>query len=174
MTLTAITNYHWPICWMTCFILCLRLSFPYWFWRQIVPNFEYLISIKGARRVWPVRRGCLLFHGIWLYTFWTLPIDISYLRFVGGLCCLTLNFLYVGFIVITFNTALTSPTYFTWLCTCHNPTDSRGISSSPDLQLLHPRINISSSLLYICNSLYVCIFMVLTQFWGIISKLFFF
>jgi hypothetical protein len=28
--LFTITNYHWPICWMICFIQFVRLSFPYW------------------------------------------------------------------------------------------------------------------------------------------------
>jgi hypothetical protein len=37
MTLFAITNYHWPICWMICFILFVRLSFPYWLWRRVSP-----------------------------------------------------------------------------------------------------------------------------------------
>jgi hypothetical protein len=32
----------------------------------------YLVSTKGARRVWPVSRGCLLLHGTWSYLriFW--------------------------------------------------------------------------------------------------------
>jgi hypothetical protein len=30
-------------------------------------NLVYLISNKGARRVWPVSRGCLLLLGTWSY-----------------------------------------------------------------------------------------------------------
>jgi transposase len=37
MTLFAITNCHWPICWMICFIQLVRLSFPYWLWRRVIP-----------------------------------------------------------------------------------------------------------------------------------------
>jgi hypothetical protein len=37
MTLFTITNYHWPICWMICFIPFVRLSFPYWLWRRLIP-----------------------------------------------------------------------------------------------------------------------------------------
>ena len=36
MTLFAIANYHWPICWMICFIQFVRLSYPYWSWRRVI------------------------------------------------------------------------------------------------------------------------------------------
>jgi hypothetical protein len=37
MALFVITNYHLYICWMTCFIEFVRLSFPYWLWRRVIP-----------------------------------------------------------------------------------------------------------------------------------------
>jgi hypothetical protein len=55
MTFFAITNYHRPRCCMICFILFVRLYSV------------YLISTKGARRVWPVSWGCLLLLGTWSY-----------------------------------------------------------------------------------------------------------
>jgi hypothetical protein len=36
MTLFAITNYHWPICWIICFVPFVQLSFPYWLWRRVI------------------------------------------------------------------------------------------------------------------------------------------
>jgi hypothetical protein len=79
MTLFAITNYHWPICWMICFILFVSIL------ALTTGNPVYLISTKGTRRVWPVSRGCLLLHGTWCYyTF----------AFIGGPCCPTLHFVF--------------------------------------------------------------------------------
>jgi hypothetical protein len=62
MTLIAITNYHWLICWMICFIQFVSKLFSYWFWRQVIriPN-----STKGLRQVWPASRGCILLLGTW-------------------------------------------------------------------------------------------------------------
>jgi hypothetical protein len=48
MTLFAITNHHWPICWMTCFILFVWLSFPYWLWQRVIPYSE--TSLKRTLR----------------------------------------------------------------------------------------------------------------------------
>jgi hypothetical protein len=30
-------KYHWLICWMICFILFVRLLFPYWRWQRVIP-----------------------------------------------------------------------------------------------------------------------------------------
>jgi hypothetical protein len=66
MTLFAITNYHWSICWMIRFIQFVWLSFiPALTTGN--PVYQYLISTKGARWVWPVSRGCLLLLGTWSY-----------------------------------------------------------------------------------------------------------
>ena len=37
----------------------------------------YLISTNGARRMWPVRRGCLLLHDIYIFIFVCLPLFLS-------------------------------------------------------------------------------------------------
>ena len=42
------------ICWTVISILALTTGYP-----------VFLISTKGARRVWPVSRGCLLLRGTW-------------------------------------------------------------------------------------------------------------
>jgi hypothetical protein len=55
-----------------------------------------LMSTKGVRRVWPVSRGYLL-RGTW-----------SYLRICRGLCCPTLDFVFAFWIMMTFDTFLTS------------------------------------------------------------------
>jgi hypothetical protein len=44
------------ICWTVISILALTTGNP-----------VYLVLIKGARRVWPVSRGCLLLRGTWSY-----------------------------------------------------------------------------------------------------------
>ena len=68
-------------------------------------NPVYLISTKGARRVWPVSRGCLLLRGTWSYLF------ISW-----GPCCPTLDYVFALWIMITFDTLLTL--LFHIMCTC--------------------------------------------------------
>jgi hypothetical protein len=37
MTLFAITNHHWSIFWMICFIQYVWLWFSYWRWRRVIP-----------------------------------------------------------------------------------------------------------------------------------------
>jgi hypothetical protein len=37
VTLFAIASYHWPMCWMVCFVRFVRLSFPCWLWRRVIP-----------------------------------------------------------------------------------------------------------------------------------------
>jgi hypothetical protein len=54
MTLFAIKNYHWHICWMTWFIKFVRLSFPYWFWLR--GTWSYLCICR--RSVLPYTRFC--------------------------------------------------------------------------------------------------------------------
>jgi hypothetical protein len=46
-------------------------------------NLVYLNSTKGARRVWPVSRECLLLLGTWFYL---------HFKIVRGPCCPTLDF----------------------------------------------------------------------------------
>jgi hypothetical protein len=82
MTLFAITNYHWPICWMICFILLLHCHFHTGF---TTGNPVYLIIFRlrvgftGQQRIRTLPR-----HLILHCTF----------AFVGGPCCPTLNFVY--------------------------------------------------------------------------------
>jgi hypothetical protein len=95
MTLFSITNYHWHICWMTCFIQFVRLSFPYWVddgWSRI-PDFW----LKAARRVWAVSRGYLLLRGTGSYLCICRKSVMPYTRFCN---CLL--------ITITFYTLLNS------------------------------------------------------------------
>jgi hypothetical protein len=37
MTLFAITDKHWPTCRTICFIFFVKLLFPYWLWRRVIP-----------------------------------------------------------------------------------------------------------------------------------------
>jgi hypothetical protein len=48
MTLFRITNYHWSICWMICFIQFVRLSFPYWIWRRLFPYTYFRLRAHGG------------------------------------------------------------------------------------------------------------------------------
>jgi hypothetical protein len=67
-------------------------------------NPVYLISTKGARWVWPVSRGCLFLLGTW-----------SYLRIFRVRVAPTLDFVFTFWIMITFDTLLTSLFYnFYW------------------------------------------------------------
>jgi hypothetical protein len=92
MTLFAITNYHWPICWMISFIQFVRLSSPTAF---TTGNPVYLISTKGTRRVWPVSGGCLLLLGTWSYLCICRRSMLPYTRF----CNCLLDYGYVLHIV---------------------------------------------------------------------------
>jgi hypothetical protein len=53
MTLFVITNYHWPICWMICFPLFVRL----WLWQRIIPHIctwfrlERMAGVTGQQRM---------------------------------------------------------------------------------------------------------------------------
>jgi hypothetical protein len=48
MTLFAITDYHWPIYWIICIILFVRLSFPYWLWRRVFPYTWFRLRAHGG------------------------------------------------------------------------------------------------------------------------------
>jgi hypothetical protein len=88
----------WPIFWM------IWLDCPYWLWRRVLLVYPvYLISTKGARWVWPVRRRCLLLLGIW-----------SYLRNCRGSVLLHI------WIMITFDALLTSLSYILQEATKHS------------------------------------------------------
>jgi hypothetical protein len=97
MTLFAITNYHWSICWMICFIQFFRQSFPYWLWRRVIPYTWFRQSAHGgcdrsAEDAYPsvahdptfayVAGPCCRIHSILL-----LPFDwlINYLQFYAQL-----------------------------------------------------------------------------------------
>jgi amino acid permease len=60
-------------------------------------NPVHQFSTKGARRVWPVSRGCLLLRGTW-----------SCLRICWGPFCPTLDFVFTVWIMIAFYALLTS------------------------------------------------------------------
>jgi hypothetical protein len=47
MTLLAITNYHWPICWMIGLIQFFILSFPFWLWRRVIPYAYFWLRAHG-------------------------------------------------------------------------------------------------------------------------------
>jgi hypothetical protein len=67
-----------------------RLSFPY----LTTGNLVYLISTKGPRQVWPVRRGCLLLHGNWSYLHIYRGSVLPYTRFCICLLDVWLPFTY--------------------------------------------------------------------------------
>jgi hypothetical protein len=71
-----------------CFLFALPMGNP-----VCRPNFNW-----GARRMWQASGECLLLRGTWSFTF----------AFVGGLCCLTLDFVFALWIMIAFCTLLTS------------------------------------------------------------------
>jgi hypothetical protein len=48
MTLFAITNYHWAIFWMVCFVPFVGLSFPYWLWRRVIPYTWFRLRAHGG------------------------------------------------------------------------------------------------------------------------------
>jgi hypothetical protein len=95
MTLFAITNYHWPICWMICFIQLVRLSFPYWLWRWVIPYTLFRLRVHG---------GC---DRSAEDAYSSAAPDPTF-TFVGDPCCSTLNFVITFWIMITFYTLLTS------------------------------------------------------------------
>jgi hypothetical protein len=48
MTLFAITNYHWSVCWMICFTPFVRLLFSYWLWGRIIPYTQFRLRTHGG------------------------------------------------------------------------------------------------------------------------------
>jgi hypothetical protein len=95
MTFFTIMNYHWPICWMICFIQSVRLSYPYWLWWRVIPYTKLRLRVQN---------GCDRSTGD-AYSFVT-PDPAS--TFVGGLFCPTLKFAIVFGIMLTFYTLLAS------------------------------------------------------------------
>jgi hypothetical protein len=89
MTLFAFTNYHWLICWMICFILFVRLLFPYWLW-QWVTNPVYQISSKAHGRCDRSAENS-----------YSPAAPDPTLTFVEGLCCLKLDFVFTLWVTIT-------------------------------------------------------------------------
>jgi hypothetical protein len=68
-------------------------------------NLVYLISTKGAQRVWPASTRCLLLHG-----------TLYYLRFFGGAGCHALEFLFTLWALIAFFTLLNLIRCFVFNC----------------------------------------------------------
>jgi hypothetical protein len=60
MALFAIINYHWPICWMICFIQFVRLSFQYWLWRRVIPYTWRMAGVTGQQRMLTLPRHLIL------------------------------------------------------------------------------------------------------------------
>jgi hypothetical protein len=80
---------------MTCFIRFVRLSFPHWLWRQVVPYTLFRLRAHG---------GC---DRSAEDAFSSATPDPTF-AFVGGPCCPTLDFVIAFWIMITFYTLLTS------------------------------------------------------------------
>jgi hypothetical protein len=95
MTLFAISNYHWPICWMISFILIVRLLFPYWLWWQVILYTWFWLRVHGGCD-WSAEDA-----------YSTAAPDPTF-AFVEGLCCPALEFLFAFWIMITYYTMLTS------------------------------------------------------------------
>jgi hypothetical protein len=94
MTLFAITNYHWPICWMICFIHFVRLSFPCWLWRLVIPYTYFRLRAHGGCDR-SAEDAC------------SFAAPGPTFAFVGGPYCPTLDFVITFWIMITFYTLLT-------------------------------------------------------------------
>ena len=48
MPLFAITNYHYVICWLICFIPFVRLSFSYLVWQRVIPFTLFRLRAHGG------------------------------------------------------------------------------------------------------------------------------
>jgi hypothetical protein len=48
MTLFEITNHYWPICGLICFILFVRLSFPYRLWQRVIPYTSFRLRAHAG------------------------------------------------------------------------------------------------------------------------------
>jgi hypothetical protein len=94
MTLFAITNYHWPIYWIICFILFGRLSFSYWLWRRVIPHAQFRLRAQ---------HGC---DRSAEDAYSSMAPDVSF-AFLGGLCCPALDFVFAFWTLITLYTLLT-------------------------------------------------------------------
>jgi hypothetical protein len=81
MTLFAITNYPWPICWMICSIQFVRLSFPYWLWRRVILSYFRLRAHGRCDRS--------------AEDAYSSAAPDPTFAFVGGPCCPTLDFVHM-------------------------------------------------------------------------------
>jgi hypothetical protein len=95
MTLFGITNYHWPICWIICFILFVRLSFSYLLWIRVIPYTWFRLRAHG---------GC---DRSAEDAYSSQAPDPTF-AFVGGPCWPTLDFVTASWIMIIFYTMLIS------------------------------------------------------------------
>ena len=102
-TLFAIINYHWPICWMICFIQFVRQSFPYWLSQRVIP-YTYFRLRAHSGCGWSAEDA---------YSSYAPGPTFVYVR---GLCCLTLDFVIAFWIMIVLhigNFAILYVTYYT-------------------------------------------------------------
>jgi hypothetical protein len=91
-------HYHtliWPICWMICFILFVRLSFPYWRWRRVILYTYFRLRAHS---------GC---DRSAEDAYSSVASDPTF-AFVEGPCFPTLDFVTAFWIMIAFYTLLTS------------------------------------------------------------------
>jgi hypothetical protein len=103
MTLFAITNYHWHICWIICFIPFVRLSFSYWPSRLVIPYLQFWLRVhSGCNRSTEdayssaapdptrssINRGSLLPHTQFCITFWIL---IAFDTLLTSLVCIIIS-----------------------------------------------------------------------------------
>jgi hypothetical protein len=102
MALFAITNHHWPIYWMICFIQFVRLSFPYWIWRRVILYTQFRLRAHGG-----CDRSAEDAHS-------SLAPDPTF-AFVGVPYCPTLDFVIVFWTMVTFYALLTS-LFSIWIC----------------------------------------------------------
>jgi hypothetical protein len=99
-------NYHWPwwpICWMICSILFVRLSFPYWLWRRLITYTKFQLRAYGgcdrsAEDAYSSAAYIVLnptLNKNYLILFYLAP-DPTF-ALVGGPCCLIHSILYLPF-----------------------------------------------------------------------------
>jgi hypothetical protein len=101
IALFAITNHHWPIYWMICFILSVRLPISYWLWQRVIPY------------TWFRQRAHYMDDRSAEDGYSSAAPDPAF-AFVGGLCCTLFRFVSSFWILITFYTLLTSLFKYLW------------------------------------------------------------
>jgi hypothetical protein len=82
-----VTNYHWPTCWMICFIQFVRLTFPYWPWRRVIPHTWFRLRVHV---------GC---DRSAEDAYSSMAPDPNF-AFVGGPCCPIFDFVIAFWIMI--------------------------------------------------------------------------